>query len=465
MDFRKFSSITSDSREVRPGSLFVAIAGGSKDGHDFIDEVIAKGAAAIIGERELHRKIPVPYTRVNDSRLALAEAAAAFYGHPSRSMKVLGVTGTSGKTTTTYALESILHAAGFKVGVIGTVNYRYGDAREVHVLPSTHTTPGPVELQRLIATMREKGVTHLVAEVSSHALSQKRAHGIRFDVAAFTNLTPEHLDFHRDMEDYFAAKKILFTDLSRAHVINLDDPYGERLFKELPPGAVGFSLTKPAAIDGRELHVSVTGITGKVGPDLVIESTLMARYNASNLLTAIGMARALDIPATAIAEGIRRLKVPGRMERVPNTKGIHVFVDYAHKPDALEKVLTSLQAFRQEGHRLITVFGCGGDRDRTKRPVMGKIAQNLSDLVIVTSDNPRTEDPEAIIREILQGMGAKPAPTADSDRRRAIQNAISVARPGDIVLIAGKGHEDYQIIGTQKHPFDDREVAAQALAR
>jgi UDP-N-acetylmuramyl-tripeptide synthetase len=475
MDTSRFTVVTSDSREVKPGALFVAVKGAAQDGHDFIDDVISKGAVAVIGEQKITRSLSVPYTQVVDSRLALANAAAEFYKKPSHTLKVAGVTGTSGKTTCTYILESILRAAGHKVGVIGTVNFRYdAQGREV-IVPSTHTTPGPVELQKLLAMMKSQGVTHVVMEVSSHALSQRRVFGIEFDAAAFTNLSPEHLDFHKNMEDYFQAKKILFTDLFQlataagkkpVAVTNAEDEYGRKLAQAVP-GILTYSVSGPANISGEQLSDGVRGISGTVTvPEgsLKIRSSLMGRFNISNLLTAIGLAKGLGVSHSAIGEGIKRLKgVPGRLERVPNSKGIHVFVDYAHKPGALDKVLANLQSFRQ-GQRLITVMGCGGDRDRTKRPLMGKIAQTLSDYVLVTSDNPRTEDPDQIIQEILKGMSPQPPFRVEPDRRKAIFAAISLARPGDLVLIAGKGHEDYQIIGTEKHPFDDRKVAAEALS-
>lgn len=477
---RQFTAVTSDSRQVKPGTLFVAVVGGKQDGHDFIDQAVANGAAAVMGERKLDHQLPVPYVQVPDSRKALADAAAEFHGYPSRSMKLAGVTGTSGKTTCTYLLESILHAAGFKVGVIGTINFRYGTAKKSKIIESTHTTPGPAELQALLAEMKLNGVTHVVMEVSSHALRQKRVAGVEFDTMAFTNLTPEHLDFHKDLEDYYASKKLLFTELYDSsieakkkpiRVVNVDDPFGERLVKEvgrwdlLTFGYV-FRHETAALVSGVGLKDQIEGIRGTIeiaDQKLAIESNLVGEFNIANILTAVSMAEALGVDRAAIARGINQLAgVPGRLERVPNKKSIHVVVDYAHKPDALEKVLRTLQAFRGR-HRLITVFGCGGDRDRAKRPVMGRLAETLSDVVIVTSDNPRTEEPAAIIAEIRAGMLGSTY-KVEPDRKKAIQLAIAQALPGDLVLIAGKGHEDYQIIGTRKTPFDDRKVAAEALA-
>lgn len=474
-DISSFSGVTSHSQSVRPGNLFVAVRGTLRDGHDFIDEAVSRGARAVIGERALSRPLPVPYAQVQDSRLALAEAACAYHGDPSRGMKVVAVTGTSGKTTVTFLIEAIFRAAGFRSGVLGTVSFRYDSRTGEKTLPSTHTTPGPVELQALLALMKKEGVTHVVMEVSSHALEQRRVYGIAFDAMAFTNLSPEHLDYHRDMENYFAAKSLLFTELfahARAagknpvRAVNIDDTYGMRLAAATRGEALlTFSAERDADISGRGLTQDLDGIHGQLG-SLEIESPLIGGFNVSNLLTAVAVARGLGIDDAVIGRGIRALHgVPGRMERVLGSaasggkRGVHVIVDYAHKPDALKKVLTYLQPYRSQGHRLITVFGCGGDRDRSKRPVMGAIAQELSDLVVVTSDNPRNEDPDAIIREISAGIACQIEP----DRRKAIALAIREAKPGDLILLAGKGHEDYQLVGTRKYPFDDRKVAAEFL--
>jgi UDP-N-acetylmuramoyl-L-alanyl-D-glutamate--2,6-diaminopimelate ligase len=468
----KFTGITSDSRQVKAGTLFVAVSGLSQDGHTFINKAIEQGATSVIGEHELSPS--VPYLKVSDSRAVLAELASVFYGDPSLSLKMAAVTGTSGKTTITYILESILHAAGAKVGVIGTVNFRFGKK----IYPSTHTTPGPVELQKLLAEMKSEGVTHVVMEVSSHALKQHRVSGIAFDTMGFSNLTPEHLDFHPDMEDYFRSKSMLFMDFfekakeagkTPVRVINADDRYGLKLLGEL--GTNPTNSTQAYAIGKTELKDSLSGISGKTG-SVHVQSALMGQFNISNLLCAIGMAQGLGVPTQAIEVGIKRLlAVPGRLERVPNAKGIHVFVDYAHKSDALEKVLKNLQGLMSPERKIITVFGCGGDRDRIKRPVMGRIAVELSNEVIVTSDNPRKEDPHAIIGEIVAGIeefrkahGNRVPYMVEPDRKKAIEKAIEIARAGDLVLIAGKGHEDYQIIGTQKLHFDDREVASKALS-
>ncbi|MGZ6371372.1 MAG: UDP-N-acetylmuramoyl-L-alanyl-D-glutamate--2,6-diaminopimelate ligase, partial [Bdellovibrionota bacterium] len=331
--------------------------------------------------------------------------------------------------------------------------------------PSNNTTPGPVELQSLLAEMRDAGCKSVVMEVSSHGLKMHRTAQIAFDAAVFTNLTPEHLDFHPDMEDYFHAKGILFKEMADeareigkkpVAIINGEDEYGKRLIRELKQEFLDFSQ------DAHQLKVDLSGIHGKAH-GIEIQSKLTGRFNAFNIAAAVAAAKALQIDAKIISRGIGNLPVvPGRLERVPNTKGIHVLVDYAHKPDALEKVLKTLKDVKGS-HRLITVFGCGGDRDRKKRPVMGKIAVELSDHVVITSDNPRTEDPGTIIQEILGGTAGYKNFEVEADRKSAIFAAIQVAKAGDLVVIAGKGHEDYQILGTGKIHFDDREVAAEAL--
>ncbi len=484
------TDVTSDSREVKPGSIFVAVKGGSQDGHEFIEKTAKMGAALVVGEwSEVQVKqklgaLSTPYIQVDDSRQALAFLASQFYGNPSKGMTVVGVTGTSGKTTTTYLVESILKAAEHEVGVIGTVNFRYG----TKVYPSTHTTPGAVELQRLLAEMKADGCTAVVMEVSSHALKQSRAAFIAFDVMIFTNLTREHLDFHPDMEDYYSSKALLFTECATHSIqagkrpfagVSEDDEFGKRLLETLRKQSrpemwfASFGLNPQSDISGANLKVDLSGIRGEAG-GVTFKSQLAGRFNAQNLLGAIAAGQGLQLDAMTIAQGIAALKsVPGRLERVQNSRDVHVFVDYAHKPDALDKVLNTLSEVKGS-HKLITVFGCGGDRDRTKRPVMGKMAATRSDRVIVTSDNPRTEDPNAIIQEILAGIpdAGKPGShvSVDLDRRKAIESAIAYAQSGDIVLIAGKGHEDYQILadpmkpgGTYKIHFDDREVAQEAL--
>ena len=487
------AGVTSDSRQVGPGWIFVAIQGTSQDGHQFAEEAINRGACLLIVEKELPH-LTVPILKVNDGREALARLAANFYHHPSQALLMVGITGTSGKTTTSYLIESILKSAGHQVGVIGTINIRY-PGREVE---ASQTTPGADELQQLLANMKAAGCTAVVMEVSSHALAQKRVDCIAFDAVAFTNLSPEHQDFHPDMEDYYQTKALLFTHhlefaakvgKKPVAVIHAGDPYGRRLLASSSFRSLSFSLDD----QGKDWSIGIHGIQGTF-QNVRLESPLIGRFNAENVLTALMLAEGLGISAENAARGISACPVvPGRLERVQNSKGIHVFVDYAHKPDALEKVLITLRntiTSEPRSARLITVFGCGGDRDRTKRPVMGRLAATLSDLVWVTSDNPRSEEPGAIIEEIVLGMAGHSNYQVEPDRKNAIEGAIRAARPGDLVLIAGKGHENYQIVSdpaaeptaategaspgpsvrsgpratkTRKIHFDDREVALHAL--
>ena len=471
---QEISRITADSRRVEPGTLFVAVRGLRQDGHEFADEVFKKGAVMMIGERPAPIQTPnndvaLPYLQVPNSQLALAHLAAQFYGFPSNSLLVIGVTGTSGKTTTTYLIESILKAAGHEVGVIGTVNCRYG----AQVFPSEYTSPGPVETQDLLYQMKRAGCTAVVMEVSSHALQQNRLASVAYDGMIFTNLSPEHLDYHSDMEDYFRAKSILFQDLAEYAIqqkkrpvaaVNADDAYGARLIANLtsdprwsvsPHSVQKFSLTS-------QLKYSVDGIQG-LAENIRIQSPLVGQFNCYNILAAVTLARGLGIAPSAIERGIAFLRgVPGRLEKIENSRGVHVWVDYAHKADALEKVLKALNEIR-DGHPLITVVGCGGDRDRLKRPLMGRIAVEKSNFAWITSDNPRTEDPLAIIQEILRGVDGHTNYSVEPDRKAAILNAIQSTKRGDLVLIAGKGHENYQILGTKKIHFDDCEIAREGL--
>ncbi len=486
--------ISADSREIRAGSVFFAIRGTSFDGHDSVEDVLNAGAAyCVVSESYVlsgnaAAGMEQRLVRVADTREAFAWACCVAHGHPSRNMLMIGVTGTSGKTTTTFIVESILKSAGHRVGVIGTVSFRIGD----RVLDATHTTPGSRELQALLAQMRDEGCTAVVMEVSSHALSQFRTAGVAFDGMVFTNLSPEHLDYHANMEDYYQAKKLLFGPYVRDSIsagknpqmaVNVDDSSGIRLARELAgsSGAVWtFSLSgeSGARLSCQELSLDMQGIQIRLvsdenaGGGLMLSSPLVARFNASNILGAVAVSLAVGVDREAVVAGVAALSgVPGRLERVPNAVGLNILVDYAHKPDALEKVLLTLQQVRQSGQRILTVVGCGGDRDRTKRPVMGALAERLSDLAVITSDNPRTESPRRIIEEILSGISDPARVVVCEDRRDAIREAVRLAGAGDIVLIAGKGHEDYQILadptapgGVRKVHFDDREVAAEACA-
>ncbi len=473
------------SGAVQEGFLFAAIRGLKEDGTQYVPDALARGARALLLDRPLEVQGAVQVI-VPDVREALARLASAFYGDPSSSLVLIGITGTNGKTTTSYLLESILAADGKRVGVMGTVNYRFQD----RVFPAPTTTPESLDLQKNLRAMREAGVTHAVLEVSSHSLDLQRVRGCDFDVALFTNLTRDHLDYHGSMEEYFRAKQLLFTQglresrkEKRFAVLNGDDPKGEELARFARGTVLRYGIERRAEIWPQSFEEGAEGLSFRLTTprgSLEGESALIGRHNLYNILAAVSAGEVLGVSQQAMVTGVAGLKrVPGRMERVPGDDGIHVFVDYSHTPDALERALETLQKVRSG--RLIVVFGCGGDRDRGKRPEMGSVAAAGSDLAVITSDNPRTEDPLKIIEEIERGTqrtGRKryevsrlsngwdaPGYAVIPDRREAIRRAIGAARPGDIVLIAGKGHEDYQILGTRKIHFDDREEAAEALTR
>jgi UDP-N-acetylmuramoyl-L-alanyl-D-glutamate--2,6-diaminopimelate ligase len=451
-------AVTADSRLVKPGSLFVAIAGFQTDGARFIDSARQKGAVAVVSEGDTD-------VQVDDARAALAMIAANFYGRPADALSLVGVTGTSGKTTTTKMVESIFDAHGEPVGLIGTIEYRAGEEK----LVADRTTPDAVVLQEWFAKMRDAGVHHAVMEVSSHALALKRTYGIRFAAAVFTNLSRDHFDFHKDFDDYFAAKRILFDQIDRTRktaIVNIDDEYGRRLAADLGDAVVSFGRQgdiRPAdgfAIDIRGLHGTVHTPHG----DVRVDSRLLGLPNLYNWLGAIGAALAVGIPIPTIEAGIRNLgAVRGRFERVDTDGGPTVIVDYAHKPDALEKLLHAVRELAG-GRRVKILFGCGGDRDKGKRPLMGEIAARLADDVVLTSDNPRGEDPARILAEIAAGIRDKQFATVP-DRRAAIAHAIDEASDDDVIVIAGKGHETYQVVGDQIHHFDDREEAELALKK
>lgn len=479
----KINDLTTDSRLVTPGSLFVAIPGFKTDGHRYLAEVVSKGVRAVVVEKKEGLPESVVQIVVPESRSALAFISCEFYRHPSKELVLVGVTGTNGKTTTTYLLESIFREAGFEPGVMGTVNYRFAGT----TLAAPHTTPEAYEFQSMLRQMRSRGVTHVVCEVSSHALSLHRVDGSHFNAALFTNLSQDHLDFHEDFENYFLAKKRFFTEVlpnsgkhGAAAVMNIDDAYGKRLMNEFMPDGdkrlVTFSLQDPKAdVFSESFRFSLRGLHAKIRAkkeSISIQSKLLGKFNLMNILGAISAAFSLDIPKEAIIRGIAKLEqVPGRLDRVEGGDDFLVLVDYAHTDDALKNVLGALKAIKK--NRIITVFGCGGDRDRKKRPLMAKAAAQFSDVIIVTSDNPRTEDPNTIIDEILAGLVEISAPLyvpekkkgylVEPDRKSAIEKAIRLAQIGDIVLIAGKGHEDYQILGTTKIHFDDKEIAREAL--
>ena len=480
--------VESDSRRIKPGMIFIAVKGAQADGHAFIGQALKQGAAAVIAQENNTRADNV--IRVDDSRACMAVIAANFYGHPSREMTLVGITGTNGKTTVTWLLESMLNAAGHSCGVIGTVNIRFNHQS----VDNPMTTPDAIRLQESLHRMKQAGVTHVVMEVSSHGLDLNRVDACRFDVGVFTNLSQDHLDYHPDMTEYFECKKRLFTRfLSPASpqiqrpekgyaVINIDDPRGASLFDSIDYGRLGVSTRQPADIVSQHISDDINGLSGTIClPDGSFEfcSELTGRFNLENILCAAGAASALGVPARAIKQGISACRtIPGRLEKIPNTLDRHLFVDYAHTPDALESILTTLKS--RTPKRLITVFGCGGDRDRRKRPLMGKIAARLSNIAIATSDNPRTENPDDIITDILEGMKDfsklsrdetrsdpfKKGFLVEPDRKKAIENAVAVSKPGDTIIVAGKGHETYQVTNDGTIHFDDGEelsAAAQAM--
>lgn len=471
-DAVEIRTVTSDSRQCGPGALFVAVPGFNVDGARFIEGATEKGAVAVVAERPLstqHAALSTPYVQVQDARASLALIAANFYGHPANKLALIGVTGTSGKTTTTKMIESILDATGEPVGLIGTIEYRAGSIREV----ADRTTPDAVVLQYWFAQMVQEKVRYAVMEVSSHALALKRTHGVPFAAAVFTNLSRDHFDFHKGEEDYFAAKRMLFDQIDpsrRSAVVNADDAHGQRIIRDFPKSVLTFGRDRNADIHpAADVQASVEGLHGGVetpfGP-VRVDSPLLGWPNLYNWMAAIGAAIAVGIKPAVIEEGIRNLEsVRGRFERVTSSDGTTVLVDYAHKPDALEKLLHAVRGLAP-GKKIVLVFGCGGDRDAGKRPLMGEIAGRLADLSIITSDNPRTEDPRKIIAEIEGGMSKVPRARFETipDRRAAIERAVSMADPDCVVVIAGKGHENYQVIGDRIIHFDDREEVEHALA-
>jgi UDP-N-acetylmuramoyl-L-alanyl-D-glutamate--2,6-diaminopimelate ligase len=449
-----------DTRSVESGTLFFCVPGATRDGHDLAGDAVAAGAVALVVERPVD--VAVPQVVVESTRAAMAVAADTFFGAPSEQLTVAGATGTNGKSTTSYLLRSILEADGRSTGLVGTVEWIVGDERRV----APHTTPEAIDLQRLLREMLDAGNEAVAVEASSHGSHFRRLDRVRFDALVFTNLTQEHLDLHGDMEEYFQAKRRLFTGLTPPPAaVNVGDPYGRRLADELG-GAhraplVTFGLRPEAEVRADGLELGPLGSTFTAA-GIPLETRLPGGFNVENVLGAVAAALLLDVDEDAIAEGINDVAgVPGRFEPVDEGQNFAVVVDYAHKPDALAAVL---RAARQLGDgRLTVVFGAGGDRDRSKRSEMGRVARQLADSVIVTSDNPRSEDPLAIIGEVLHGAGTDVE--VDPDRRAAIGTAIERAEPGDVVVIAGKGHEQGQEVAGVVHPFDDRQVARAALAR
>ena len=481
----RVSAVCYSANKCVADSLFVAIKGLQHDGHDFIQEAITKGARFIVCENDVNLSPAVTEIKVKNSRDSLGILAKNYFGSPADGLVLVGVIGTSGKTTITYLLESIFKEAGFKCGVLGTINYHYKDK----TFPAPNTTPESYEMHKILREMSDEGITHVIAEVSSHAIDLRRVDSCDFDIGIFTNLTPEHLDYHVTMENYFQAKKRFFSEVlpqSKKNIINKmiingDEEWGQRILKEVFLPSINYGTDSKNDVRAINYDLSLAGIKSQIdlaGEEITIQSELIGKFNLQNILAAMAGAKALGISSGEIKFGIEKLKrIPGRLEKIESSLGISVFVDYAHKADALQQVLETLVQFRKK--RLITVFGCGGNRDRGKRPLMGNTATSYSDLTIVTSDNPRKEDPLAIINEIEAGidkqkvkkMIAHSSLNGDAvhaymivpERRDAIATAIHLAQKDDIILIAGKGHENYQIVGTKKHSFDDRIIAEEAL--
>ncbi|HEU4598062.1 MAG TPA: UDP-N-acetylmuramoyl-L-alanyl-D-glutamate--2,6-diaminopimelate ligase [Pyrinomonadaceae bacterium] len=463
------SDVTHDSRQVREGWLFVAVRGANVDARRFAEDAFQQGAAGVVSEGERPEGFKGSWVKVADARRALALAAAEVHGHPSRELRLVGITGTNGKTTTAYLVAAIAEESGTPSAFLSTVEYRVAGERT----PALHTTPEASDIQRLLRRAVEKGCRVAVMEASSQALDLRRCDALRYDVAVFSNLTRDHLDYHVTMEEYFKAKRRLFDgslgERPRVSVLNVDDEYGARLAGELEQeGArvVRYALNEDAAVTARDVEFTLEGMSFRlVTPrgETRIKSPLVGRPHIYNALAAAATALELGFDLEVVGRALQVCGgAPGRFERVPNARGFAVVVDYAHTDDALLNVLRTARDVTRG--RVITVFGCGGDRDRTKRAPMGEVAARLSDVVIATSDNPRTEDPEAILADIEEGLRASGKPyTKIADRRAAIRRAVSEARPGDLVIIAGKGHEDYQIVGTTKQHFDDREVAREAI--
>ena len=465
---RPVENIAYDSRRVQRNSMFVALRGEKTDGHQFIGHAIEKGASVIVAERE-EKNSRVTCLVVENTRTALADLSATFYGHPARKLKLAGVTGTNGKTTTTFLIKHMCESAGLRCGLVGTVRYEIGE----RILPAIRTTPESLDLQELLAQIANAGCKAAAMEVSSHALAQDRTRGLEWDVAVFTNLTQDHLDFHRTMENYFDAKMELFTGLATQEqkrkpvaIVNIDDRYGQQLLDKIDKrvAVVTYGMGLRADFRASNYRAEFTGTSYQLdarGKNYLVRLPLIGRFNVANSVAALAAANALGINLrTAVFSLAKSPQVPGRLELVPAKRQFQVFVDYAHTPDALGNVLKTLREL--EPHRLIAVFGCGGDRDRQKRPLMAEMADRLADYSIITSDNPRKEDPNAIVAEIEKGFRSNHYEKI-VDRTKAINRAVALTRPRDIVLIAGKGHENYQEFADYTIPFDDIQVARRAI--
>ncbi len=464
--------IAHDSRKAAAGTLFVCMVGAHVDGHDFIPQALDKGAVAILTEKDVQAPDGISVLRVPDLKEALEAIVPYFHDYPARRMRLIGITGTNGKTTTSYMIRAILREAGHKVGLIGTIQIMIED----EVLPIHNTTPDVVELQHTLALMADRGMDYVVMEVSSHALAQNRVAGCEFDTAVFTNLTQDHLDYHKTLENYKLAKARLFDMVSdsknvkpgKTAVVNIDDAAGQTMLEHAGCQQITYAIHQAADLQAQDIHVHAGGadftIAGSFGR-MELKLQITGIFNVYNVMSAVGAALAEHIDPQYIQKTLEVFQsVPGRFELVDAGQDFSVIVDYAHTPDGLENILHTARQIATK--RILTVFGCGGDRDRTKRPIMGRIAASLSDVVIATSDNPRTEDPEAILSEVEAGvrqtLGSKQHEKI-TDRRKAIFRAIELAEPQDIVVIAGKGHEDYQILKDRTIHFDDKEVAREAI--
>ena len=471
-DDKEILTIEHDSRKVKEGTLFAALVGATVDGHAFISQAVAQGAAAVLVEKEVVVPEGVTVIQVPDVKKAIREMVPYFYDYPARKMRLIGITGTNGKTTTSYITRAILRDAGFKVGLIGTIQIMLED----EVLPIHNTTPDVIDLQATLALMAERGMDYVVMEVSSHALAQERIVACEFDTAVFTNLTQDHLDYHKTLENYMLAKAKLFTMLSdtaaskknKTAVVNSDDKAGAVMLEHAKCRQLTYAIQAPASIRAVDINVQASGaaftLLGDFGK-MPLQLKITGIFNVYNVMAAVGAALAENIDWQQIRRTLENFRsVPGRFELVDEGQNFSVIVDYAHTPDGLENILHTARQIAKK--RIITVFGCGGDRDRTKRPIMGRIAAALSDVVIATSDNPRSEDPEFILGQVEEGvreaLGGKQHEKI-TDRRTAIFRAIEIAEAEDIVVIAGKGHEDYQILKDKTIHFDDKEVARAAI--
>jgi UDP-N-acetylmuramoyl-L-alanyl-D-glutamate--2,6-diaminopimelate ligase len=458
VELSKIKGITQNSKEVQEGWVFVAIKGSSTDGHNFVQEALSRGASLVFVERDVGIK-DERIIKVEDTRRLLGELANEFFGRPSERLKLVGITGTNGKTTSSHLVESVLNAGGIPTGLVGTIYYRFKDKIYEY---EGRTTPDPIQWHRTLKQMLEDGAEAVACEVSSHALDQRRVWGTKFFITAFTNLSQDHLDYHGSMEDYFRAKLRLFGEYPQEYsLINIDDEYGRRILKELKGKAITYGregnlkiIDFETSIEGSRLTLEWEGRTYK------FSSNLRGEFQAYNLSLGILVGFLFGLDAETIQHGIERVIVPGRFETFFK-EGKLAIVDYAHTPDALEKVLITARRLTKD--KLWVVFGAGGNRDKTKRPLMGKVAEKWADFVVITSDNPRWEEPEAIIEDILKGIEQKQKVFVQKGREEAIKFALQNAKEGDVILIAGKGHEDYQEIKGVKYPFKDQDVVKEVL--